>query len=647
MKIAKLLFIFLSFHLFSFGKDSKTTLLFNIDANFNLYNASFVGLKSYPICCTKFTNGFGVAPSINAGIEYQLKSKIIGNDNKYGLTIGYNDLSGMLKQNEFIANKVYPDRVEKVYSDFTFDASLIGINIQNYFITDLPFLDELKFKIFLDAGSFFKHSFSQKEEATSPNDFVFENNKRVRSEEKGEISNMSSLYMAIGAGLSYPIFSFNSIKIYSEISYNYSFTSLINDQQWNVNQLKIGLTAKYKLQKTIKDPIAPELPIELPLPKVPEPPKPDTIFVDLLVDESGRILNNNDTVFIYKDVKEYVESYGFLPVVFYETNSLNFINTDIIGQTNQEQNAQRDMKNQIVSYLNQNVNINANIISYSHTGEKTGIADDRAMEFIKDLSNSGIDKNRLSYKVVINKKLDNKREELTLDNQKLEFEFSNGNKLLQFNYSTKTEENISQFKINVKSITDCTADPCNSIIRLFVNNKLIDEQLNEINDINIKKYNLDLKNLTEMKFIVLANDSKGNSKQNSKEIIFKVVNNSFNKIVNLVENSVANQSYEQYILAFTEFDKSKLIGLNREVLDKIRIAVGLNKKVELLALTDNLGTTEYNKTLSQARAKSALSILNVLDSKINVIYPDDFIFSNKHPYGRLLNRAIIVRIFNN
>lgn len=644
-KILKLLILVLLAFTSTFSKDSRLTLLFNVNANLNIHSSNFKELIGFPICCTKFTNGNGIAPSFNFGLEYKLKSRIIGENNSYGLTIGYNDLSAQLKQNEFIANKVYPDRVEKVYADFIIDSKISSIQIQNYFLTDIPFLNELKMKLFLDAGFLLGGSFIQKEVATSPTDFVFENLKRSRSEANGDIPKLSSLYLALGVGLSYPIFDFSNIKVFTDLSYCYSFTNFISNDKWSSSQLKFGLTGKYNLQKINKEPIIPELPKVLPLPVVPEPPKPDTINIDLFVKNNERVLYNNDTVTIERNVKEYIENYGFLPVVFYEKNSLNFINTDIAGQTNQEKNAQKDMKNQIISYLTQNSDINTYIISFSHNGENEGIADERANEFIKELNKAGIDKSRLTYKTNINRKLDNKREELTLDNQKLEFEFSNGNKLLQFNYNNKIEEKYSDFLLNAKSITECTAGSCNSIIRLFTNGVLVDEQLNEINKINVEKYNLNPKNLSNFSFIVLANDSKGNSKQFTKNINFKLVNKDYTKIVNLVKNVQSNESYEQYILAFTEFDKSKLIGLNNEVVNKIKDALSSNKKVELLALTDNLGTEEYNKSLAQARAKSALNTLNLKDSRINVTFPESYIFSNNHPYGRLLNRAIIIRIY--
>jgi hypothetical protein len=48
--------------------------------------------------------------------------------------------------------------------------------------------------------------------------------------------------------------------------------------------------------------------------------------------------------------------------------------------------------------------------------------------------------------------------------------------------------------------------------------------------------------------------------------------------------------------------------------------------------------------LATARANSAIKLLNLEKDRVNINIPKDYFFSNDIPYGRMMNRAVIVRI---
>ena len=105
-----------------------------------------------------------------------------------------------------------------------------------------------------------------------------------------------------------------------------------------------------------------------------------------------------------------------------------------------------------------------------------------------------------------------------------------------------------------------------------------------------------------------------------------------------------NKSEEQFILAYTDFDESKLNSIDQKVLGKAKQAVKDGKQVTIFASTDNLGNQEYNRALAERRANSAKQIIGTGKGTVNIVYPDSYLFSNSHPYGRMLNRAIVIRI---
>jgi hypothetical protein len=107
------------------------------------------------------------------------------------------------------------------------------------------------------------------------------------------------------------------------------------------------------------------------------------------------------------------------------------------------------------------------------------------------------------------------------------------------------------------------------------------------------------------------------------------------------ENGIMSR---QYVLGYNDFDEVKLIHTSDEVLDMARKALAQGRQVTVVASTDNLGDPDYNKALAERRAREAVKLIGGDKSGIDILIPEDYLFDNTHPYGRQLNRAILLRI---
>jgi len=118
-------------------------------------------------------------------------------------------------------------------------------------------------------------------------------------------------------------------------------------------------------------------------------------------------------------------------------------------------------------------------------------------------------------------------------------------------------------------------------------------------------------------------------------------------IYNNVLSDITQKNYvQQFFLAYCEFDKAELYAVNEQAVEEIKKAFINGKKIEIIPLFDFLGTDEHNQRLALERANSALKLLGLKKEDVIITIPDDYFFSNDLPYGRMMNRTVIVRINN-
>ncbi|MEJ5244949.1 MAG: OmpA family protein, partial [Bacteroidota bacterium] len=113
--------------------------------------------------------------------------------------------------------------------------------------------------------------------------------------------------------------------------------------------------------------------------------------------------------------------------------------------------------------------------------------------------------------------------------------------------------------------------------------------------------------------------------------------------VNLLINSYDGKEYA--ILGLFDFDSSEFSLFDNRVREKVLDDLHYRgKKLTIIPFTDNIGSKEYNTKLAEKRALAAVQLLQLRDEDYKIEYPTQYLYDNRTPLGRILNRSVIIRI---
>jgi outer membrane protein OmpA-like peptidoglycan-associated protein len=323
--------------------------------NNNEYKAAFPNLPKVPSCCPFFEDGKGYGFSIGAGFDYEIPYGLF-----LGLRISYADLSGSIETQE--ETKV---RIDDQLQDGLFEHI---INAKLHEIAFEPILTYSPFKNFEihgggHIGFMASRNYEHYERIILPKDRgVFDDTKsRTRNYSEGEIPLSNIVYGSLVIGASYllPMNSQKTLFIAPEFFYTLGLTDVVKNTDWKINTFRFGLSIKYFPKEISPDPV------------IIEPPKEDfrqILMLDTLVIESEQVVKTQlvkgqpsfdrdeqfvddtkiiteitkrvDTLFTRPDptvemrfstpvinIKTHfvTEAFPILPVVFFKDNSPDFI----------------------------------------------------------------------------------------------------------------------------------------------------------------------------------------------------------------------------------------------------------------------------------------------------------------------------------
>ncbi len=103
-------------------------------------------------------------------------------------------------------------------------------------------------------------------------------------------------------------------------------------------------------------------------------------------------------------------------------------------------------------------------------------------------------------------------------------------------------------------------------------------------------------------------------------------------------------SLNYYNLILFDFDKSDLGKANTKIADFIRSDVKRNSKIKISGFTDRIGDGNYNKRLSNDRARSTANKLNISNTTFEGVGEDKLLYNNDLPEGRFYCRTVLVEV---
>lgn len=110
---------------------------------------------------------------------------------------------------------------------------------------------------------------------------------------------------------------------------------------------------------------------------------------------------------------------------------------------------------------------------------------------------------------------------------------------------------------------------------------------------------------------------------------------------------VRDSILERYNLMFFDFDTPRISDFNRQVVGLVQNRMRTNSSVGIVGLTDRIGETEYNNSLSLRRATALSEQIRsrIVPERVRTEGAGEYlIYNNDLPEGRMYNRTVIIEI---
>lgn len=111
-------------------------------------------------------------------------------------------------------------------------------------------------------------------------------------------------------------------------------------------------------------------------------------------------------------------------------------------------------------------------------------------------------------------------------------------------------------------------------------------------------------------------------------------------IKDTVKRILGNFELEKYSLILFDFNKATIEGLNKKIVDFISKRLKADSEIEIIGYTDRTGTPDYNKHLSEQRAKSVKNALKRNNAVSYGLGQEILLFDNNLPEGRFYCRTV-------
>jgi len=105
-----------------------------------------------------------------------------------------------------------------------------------------------------------------------------------------------------------------------------------------------------------------------------------------------------------------------------------------------------------------------------------------------------------------------------------------------------------------------------------------------------------------------------------------------------------DKEFEQFSLILFDFDKAQLGAIHKRTAEFVKSRTKPNSEVEILGYTDRTGSAEYNRRLSEQRARQIANVVNVPNMTVRGVGKDDLLYDNEFPEGRYYCRTVTVTI---
>jgi outer membrane protein OmpA-like peptidoglycan-associated protein len=625
---------------FSQDKYTAWSVEAGLGLSWNVYYSNFADIPGYESCCTNYSDASGFGPKFFGGIFYNPRQDLFGIDYQAGFRAGYGDISASYAAEDFIGYIITGNEYTKATVEHQLDASVSGITLKPYIrlypIDGIHLSADLGFEALIPMTN----NLAMKEVIVAPPGVTYDNGTTEQNPQSGEITGFAGMLAFITGSLRYDVYKFGDFILSPEIGFSYGLNNFAEGLDWKAYSFNAGLAIAYNIPKAE---LAPPLPP--PMPGMPAAPIPDKthLAVGLSVGTNGKEILNAGMIDITFEVSESRKEYSVLPLVFFADGSPEINYQQPASGINSYLDAQQNALYVAIQHLKEDSRSKITILGSSNKSEAAGIGLKRAESLASILKSNGIAGDRISIKETAPLEQANpltadegRKAEILIDGKSATVKYSkvesvNSAQDVEFSISpsvnTNSEELILKgevlYGINEMKLGEFPREASTFVFKASRIQNLHKTSIDKYLTFRLKASAGEIKADTSIRVYLDSRDLIRTSKTN--------------------EITLNDKNYEQYILAYFNFDDTRYSLLDSNVIKKINDALVNGQEVTIYPLTDNIGSAEYNKDLAESRAKSVLpSLAN--GEKVKIEYPEDHLFPNDTPWGRILNRTVLVRI---
>ena len=601
----------------------------------NFYSSNFRSMPGYPSCCTNYDFANGMGYSIGLGMGYNQDKKILNSEISYLFGAKLSNLSAKYSIDEFIGYYIDRDAYQKIISNYILDIDLMTMGIFSQLNIKPPSDLPLYFSFGINLDFPISNELYKVEKLKKPDNITFSDTKsRIRGEQSGKINDLSAVLYSISFGVSYYSLNFKNFTIRPKFELNYGLNNAVKNVDWKIVSSKLGMDVNFNIPKIKEEPKI--QPINPPMPEPDIPPTP-TFEYNLI----AKYLNNEleDSAKINIPILSDLEAeISILPsVIFFHKNSSQLNNdvkpvNPIAKSINLDSALVKFIQNSEVATL---VTINRleseNPKIYQERKEKI-------IEIVKKYAPNNLANFEFQENVVRNDSINKKIEDEYIC---AKFEYKDFN-IRRFNYYKEIRNTYYSRNRNVVFFNaQIPFEYENYQIEIFINDSLVfennsvDTRFNIIDDYYLYRGFVE----TPMYVKTRVKLENGIELTHNKTYIINPKLSRINLLIN------PHQGKEYAILGLFDFDSSEFSLFDNRVREKALDDLHYRgKKLTIIPFTDNIGSKEYNTKLAEKRALAAVQLLQLREEDYKIEYPTQYLYDNRTPLGRILNRSVIIRI---
>jgi len=624
----------------------------------NFHKTDFRNLPGVPSCCPKFSYGQGSGYYFGGSIDYPINYDMLVSARLY-----FNHINGKLTTYE--ETPILLDGKESTGEfEHFLDANFTHIGLEPLFIYK-P-MDNFYAIGGFSIGFLTQADYYQIEKITKPNDRgTFLDGRSYRNQNQGSIlenSNKFQFGIKIGAGYRLPFDKKQTLFATPEICYSYFPTNLIQERDWKIHQLSVGLSVKYRVPPPPPPPPAPPLPP--PDPEIPLITKVPFLAAD--IDAIEIDTNNKESRNFTIKVEDFV-SYNMRPLlayVFFEENSAEIPSRYVLFDSKVAENFSTDQLSNLNAldtyYYVLNIigrrlrDIPTANITLVGTNSDVGpeknnkvLSENRAKAVADYLIKTWqIDPNRIKI-TARNLPKDHSKVDDPLgmqENRRVEI-LPDDISIIEPVFTVDTMRVLSTAEIRFipKVISEAGISKYafvlkqqdNELIKIEDSGKLPNNFSWKITSKNFPK------NESDFAYSLTVTDSVGQTLLSP----LKRIPITRKSIDMKRRTGQSDKEFEYYSLILFDYAKSDLGTEHRKVVDFIKQRISPESKVFIYGFTDSIGEEEINKKISDKRAVAVLKRLNI---DTNVVVEgkgeSELLYDNNTPEGRFYCRTVTINI---